>query len=105
MNKKRSFIRPEHHRGCQLHHCTKTPSKNTITISEAARNDMSVPPEAEAALSNLQQHLDDLHQHLALLQQLPPLKDIATKLSPMECAQLHVALAYTLDTLYFGATI
>ncbi len=58
----------------------------------------------------MQDSLDTLRAALAALEtqvdqvaHLPPLREIAERAAPMENAQLHTALAYTLDSLYFGA--
>ncbi len=85
----------------------------------------SVPTEVEAGLQRLEASLTDLETHLQLLSTLPPLKEVSaqviertlcwvhlhkclilvvvpTQLSPVECAQLHATLAYSLNSLYFG---
>jgi hypothetical protein len=72
---------------------------------------MSAPPPPSSALpAEVQDSLDTLRDALAELEtqvdqvaQLPPLREIAERAAPMENAQLHTALAYTLDSLYFGA--
>jgi len=65
--------------------------------------DDTVPEHVLESLSSLESALDDLKVYLQpLLAQ--PLASVAEQAAPMEKAKLNAALAYALDSLYFGNT-
>jgi hypothetical protein len=69
----------------------------------AAPPSSALPAEVQDSLDTLRAALAELEAQVDQVAQLPPLREVAERAAPMETAQLHTALAYTLDSLYFGA--